>query len=80
MPSAILAVVVHPFTHHFRIGRILWALGAYMEAVSVLPQLHLMQNAKVLNLHPNMYTYIYIYGCLPSLEVTLFCFETSSDD
>ncbi|PON59366.1 ER lumen protein retaining receptor [Trema orientale] len=60
VPSAILAVVVHPFTHHFRIGRILWALGAYVEAVSVLPQLHMMQNAKMVE--PFTAHYVFALG------------------
>lgn len=47
VPSAVLGVLVHPYTLNYRFCRILWAFGAYMEAVSVLPQLRLMQNAKV---------------------------------
>lgn len=47
IPSALLALTVHPYTHHFRLNRMLWAFCVYLESVSVLPQLRLMQNAKV---------------------------------
>ncbi|KAM2910987.1 hypothetical protein FF1_003802 [Malus domestica] len=47
VPAAIPGVLVHPYTLYNPIGRILWAFGGYMEAVSVLPQLRLMKNAKV---------------------------------
>jgi len=47
VPSAILAILIHPFTTHWRLVRIVWAFSLYLEAVSVLPQLRFMQNAKV---------------------------------
>ncbi|CAI6005261.1 unnamed protein product [Closterium sp. NIES-65] len=46
-PCAILALLVHPRTSHFIVNRVLWAFCVYLEAVSVLPQLRVMQNAKV---------------------------------
>ena len=46
-PCALLAVLVHPGTSHFLLNRILWAFCVYLEAVSVLPQLRVMQNTKV---------------------------------
>ncbi|GMN50269.1 hypothetical protein TIFTF001_019419 [Ficus carica] len=60
VPSAILAVLIHPYTGHFRVSRILWALGAYIEAVSILPQLHLMQNAKMIE--PFTAHYVFALG------------------
>ncbi|KAF4383119.1 hypothetical protein F8388_009150 [Cannabis sativa] len=60
VPSAILAVAIHPSTRHFRVARILWALGGYMEAVSVLPQLHLMRNAKMVE--PFTAHYVFALG------------------
>lgn len=46
-PCAIAAVVAHPSTSHLYVNRVLWALCVYVEAVSVLPQLRMMQKAKV---------------------------------
>lgn len=46
-PCALLAVVAHPTTRHALPLRLLWAFCVYLEAVSVLPQLRMMQKAKV---------------------------------
>ncbi|MQL88294.1 hypothetical protein Taro_020872 [Colocasia esculenta] len=46
IPCASLALIVHPSTHHFLINRIAWAFCVYLEAVSVLPQLQVMQNTQ----------------------------------
>ncbi|VAI86889.1 unnamed protein product [Triticum turgidum subsp. durum] len=40
----VLAFIAHPSTSHVMINRICWAFCVYLEAVSVLPQLRLMQN------------------------------------
>ena len=45
--AAVAAVIAHPSTSHLYINRVLWALCVYVEAVSVLPQLRMMQKAKV---------------------------------
>ena len=42
-----LAVFAHPTTSHWLPFRILWAGCVYLEAVSVFPQLRMMQKAKV---------------------------------
>lgn len=42
-----LALLIHPSTSHHIINRIFWAFCVYLEAVSVLPQLRVMQNTKV---------------------------------
>ncbi|KAL6758653.1 KDEL receptor B [Haematococcus lacustris] len=47
VPCMVLAVVAHPSTNHNYVFRLLWAFCVYMEAVSVLPQLRMMQKAKV---------------------------------
>eukprot|EP00210_Caulerpa_lentillifera_P008882 g8474.t1 len=47
VPCLLLAVLVHPSTTHWWINRVLWACCVYTEAVSVLPQLRLMQKNKV---------------------------------
>jgi ER lumen protein retaining receptor len=47
IPCVALAALAHPGTNHPLPFRILWALCVYLEAVSVLPQLRMMQNAKV---------------------------------
>ena len=47
VPCAVCAVIAHPSTSHLYVNRVLWALCVYVEAVSVLPQLRLMQKAKV---------------------------------
>lgn len=46
-PCAVIALIAHPSTSHAWINRVLWALCVYVEAVSVLPQLRMMQKAKV---------------------------------
>ncbi|MCO5553940.1 hypothetical protein L7F22_007466 [Adiantum nelumboides] len=48
IPCAALAVFIHPSTRHHLVNRILWAFCVYLEAVSVLPQLRVMQNTKVI--------------------------------
>ncbi|KAL6497862.1 hypothetical protein OROHE_026889 [Orobanche hederae] len=35
-PCAILAMLIHPYTHHARIGRFLWAFSTYLESVSMI--------------------------------------------
>ncbi|RWR82032.1 putative ER lumen protein-retaining receptor C28H8.4 [Cinnamomum micranthum f. kanehirae] len=47
IPCALLALVVHPSTSHNLFNRISWAFCVYLEAVSVLPQLRVMQNTQI---------------------------------
>lgn len=42
-PCLALALAAHPGTRHFWLFRIMWAFCVYLEAVSVLPQLRMMQ-------------------------------------
>ncbi|XP_034689774.1 ER lumen protein-retaining receptor erd-2.2-like [Vitis riparia] len=60
LPSAILAILVHPYTQHSMISRICWAFCVYLESVSVLPQLRLMQNAKMVE--PFTAHYVFALG------------------
>lgn len=46
-PCFLLACIAHPSTKHALILRILWAFCVYLEAVSVVPQLRMMQKAGV---------------------------------
>lgn len=47
LPCLAMAVIAHPGTTHNIIHRIMWALCVYVEAVSVLPQLRMMQKSQV---------------------------------
>lgn len=47
VPCALLSLIAHPTTRHWIFNRIVWAFCVYLEAVSVLPQLRLMQNSKM---------------------------------
>mmetsp|Transcript_46257 Transcript_46257/g.118098 ORF Transcript_46257/g.118098 Transcript_46257/m.118098 type:complete len:281 (-) Transcript_46257:310-1152(-) len=46
-PCVVLAMIAKPGTNHFIVHRFLWALCVYLEAVSVFPQLRMMQNSKI---------------------------------
>ncbi|KAL9260163.1 ER lumen protein-retaining receptor erd-2.2-like protein [Drosera capensis] len=59
-PAAVLALLIHPKTHHGTFYLILWAFCSYVEAVSVLPQLQLMQNAKMVE--PFTAHYVFALG------------------
>ncbi|XP_071697902.1 uncharacterized protein [Rutidosis leptorrhynchoides] len=60
IPCAILSLVVHPTTQHHIINRILWAFCVFLEAVSVLPQLRVMQNTKIVE--PFTAHYVFALG------------------
>ena len=47
VPCVIMAIIAHPQTSHAVVNRVLWATCVYLEAVSVLPQLRVMQSVKV---------------------------------
>ncbi|XP_019462786.1 PREDICTED: ER lumen protein-retaining receptor-like [Lupinus angustifolius] len=57
---ALLAFLAHPFTMHFRIFGFLWSFAVYLEAISVLPQLRYMQNAKMIE--PMTGKYVFALG------------------
>ncbi|CAH9132911.1 unnamed protein product [Cuscuta epithymum] len=66
-PSAVLAVFVHPYTViNFKIHRMAWAFCVYLESVTVLPQLHMMQKAKLIE--PFTAHYVFALGVARFLE------------
>ncbi|CAN6688518.1 unnamed protein product [Malus baccata var. baccata] len=77
VPAAILGVLVHPYTLYNPIGRILWAFGGYMEAVSVLPQLRLMKNAKMIE--PFTSHYVFALGISRFLACAHWIIRVSHD-
>lgn len=60
IPCAVLALLIHPSTSHVFVNRICWAFCVYLEAVSVLPQLRLMQNTKIVE--PFTAHYVFALG------------------
>ncbi|GER34478.1 ER lumen protein retaining receptor family protein [Striga asiatica] len=60
IPCAVIALLFHPSTSHHIINRIAWALCVYLEAVSVLPQLRVMQNTKIVE--PFTAHYVFALG------------------
>ncbi|CAL0324413.1 unnamed protein product [Lupinus luteus] len=60
VPCAVLAIVAHPYTGYFRIYGSLWSFSTYLEAISVLPQLRYMQNAKLIE--PMTGKYVFALG------------------
>ncbi|KAK4770566.1 hypothetical protein SAY87_031098 [Trapa incisa] len=43
IPCAVLSLFVHPSTGHHLLNRIFWGFSVYIEAVSVLPQLRMVE-------------------------------------
>ena len=76
VPCAILAVLIYPYTSHATIYRILWAFCVYLEAISVLPQLRMIQNAKVLS---NLIRLL-LYAVTPHIINELLSSQRVSDD
>ncbi|KAJ4966118.1 hypothetical protein NE237_017967 [Protea cynaroides] len=60
VPCVLLALVIHPSTSHNILNRICWAFCVYLEAVSVLPQLRVMQNTKIVE--PFTAHYVFALG------------------
>ncbi|KAK9270856.1 hypothetical protein L1049_026442 [Liquidambar formosana] len=60
IPCALLSLAIHPSTAHHIFNRIFWAFCVYLEAVSVLPQLHVMQNTKIVE--PFTAHYVFALG------------------
>lgn len=57
-PCLALALVAHPTTRHFWLFRVMWAFCVYLEAVSVLPQLRMMQRARVVEKFTGHYVFM----------------------
>ncbi|XP_020095690.1 putative ER lumen protein-retaining receptor C28H8.4 [Ananas comosus] len=60
VPCALLAVFIHPSSVHTLSNRFLWAFSVYLEAFSVLPQLRVMQNTKIVE--PFTAHYVFALG------------------
>lgn len=60
LPCLILTSFAHPTTRHHILNRMAWAFCVYLEAVSVLPQLRLMQNIKIIE--PFTAHYVFALG------------------
>ncbi|KAK9113241.1 hypothetical protein Scep_020760 [Stephania cephalantha] len=60
VPCALLALAIHPSTSHNILNRICWGFCVYLEAVSVLPQLRVMQNTKIVE--PFTAHYVFALG------------------
>uniref|UniRef100_A0A9I9DNF1 ER lumen protein-retaining receptor C28H8.4 n=1 Tax=Cucumis melo TaxID=3656 RepID=A0A9I9DNF1_CUCME len=67
VPCAVLALLIHPSTSHHFVNRVFWAFCVYLEAVSVLPQLRVMQNTKVLDSRGHLLVALG-YGLWPSMR------------
>ncbi|KAJ4728447.1 ER lumen protein retaining receptor family protein [Melia azedarach] len=57
VPCAILACLVHPYQRYLSFKGFLWAFCVYLESVSVLPQLRMMQNAKMIEPFTSHYVF-----------------------
>uniref|UniRef100_A0A0C9RGS5 TSA: Wollemia nobilis Ref_Wollemi_Transcript_25685_1322 transcribed RNA sequence n=1 Tax=Wollemia nobilis TaxID=56998 RepID=A0A0C9RGS5_9CONI len=66
IPCVVLALVIHPTTSHNIVNRVLWAFCVYLEAVSVLPQLRVMQNTQVVE--PFTAHYVFALGVVRFLS------------
>ncbi|KAJ6306337.1 hypothetical protein OIU76_001337 [Salix suchowensis] len=60
IPCAVLALFIHPRTHHHIVNRVCWAFCVYLESISVLPQLQVMQNTKIVE--PFTAHYVFALG------------------
>nr|GMC56029.1 putative ER lumen protein-retaining receptor C28H8.4 [Ipomoea batatas] len=67
-PCVLLAMFIHPSTNHHIVNRVCWAFCVYLEAVSVYPQLHVMQNTKILDTQGTLLTALG-YGLWPSMVI-----------
>ncbi|WJZ87705.1 hypothetical protein VitviT2T_007068 [Vitis vinifera] len=76
VPPAILAVLIHPHIDHRLLIRIVWSFSLYLAAVSVLPQLRLMQNAKMVE--PFTAYYVFALGVARFLNCGSWIIHVSS--
>ncbi|KAK1352320.1 ER lumen protein retaining receptor [Heracleum sosnowskyi] len=68
IPCAVLALLVHPSTSHNFLNRVSWGFCVYLESVSVLPQLRVMQNTKIVE--PFTAHYVFALGVARFLSCT----------
>lgn len=57
VPCLLLALVSHPVTRHAWINRVLWAFCVYVEAVSVAPQVIMMQRNRTVERFTGHYVF-----------------------
>jgi hypothetical protein len=57
VPCLVLAMIAHPHTVHWIANRVLWAFAVYLEAVSVAPQVRMMQRAQVVEKFTAFYVF-----------------------
>ncbi|CAN0899131.1 ER lumen protein-retaining receptor B [Linum grandiflorum] len=57
IPCFLLALMVKPYTSYGIMSQVLWAFCTYLEAISVLPQLRMMQNAKMIEPFTSHYVF-----------------------
>ncbi|XP_022995795.1 ER lumen protein-retaining receptor 3-like isoform X1 [Cucurbita maxima] len=60
VPSMVLSLFIFPHVHYNPMVRVLWAFGVYVESFSMLPQLLMMQNAKMIE--PFTAHYVFAMG------------------
>lgn len=60
VPCAVAAFFIHPATAHHFFFRVLWAFCVYLESISVLPQLRMMQNVQIVE--PFTAHYVFALG------------------
>ncbi|KAI7726435.1 hypothetical protein M8C21_026189 [Ambrosia artemisiifolia] len=76
IPCAVLSLLVHPTTQHYIANRIIWAFCVYLESVSVLPQLRVMQNTKIVE--PFTAHYVFALGVARFLSCAHWILQTSA--
>ncbi|QDZ19487.1 ER lumen protein-retaining receptor-like protein [Chloropicon primus] len=74
IPCAVLAFLVQPAGNHVYLHRVLWAFAVYVESISILPQLKMMQNMKVIT---ELFAahYVFALGCARGLSFLHWVFE-----
>ncbi|WZZ80643.1 hypothetical protein YC2023_101215 [Brassica napus] len=74
VPCAVMSLLIHPSTRHHIINRLFWAFCVYLEAVSVLPQLRVMQNTKIVE--PFTAHYVFALGIARFLSCAHWILQT----
>ncbi|XP_076891039.1 uncharacterized protein LOC143542309 [Bidens hawaiensis] len=59
-PCLVLALFINPRTYHCYLSKVMWAFCVYLEAISVLPQLTMMQKTKMIE--PFTAHYVFALG------------------
>ncbi|KAG2321206.1 hypothetical protein Bca52824_014419 [Brassica carinata] len=77
VPCAVVSFLIHPSARHHIINRFFWAFCVYLEAVSVLPQLRVMQNTKTVE--PFTAHYVFALGIARFLSCAHWILEVVLD-